>query len=230
MEAADWKQWISPAMRERGYLLPKSLIISENEGLGLLAGLITLQLLKIMVILRKSQSKTVPVHVCLPEIAQSICGHVIKFWAKCILPFRYCLNAEQAELAARTLWQPEVVKTLRRYLKTLFSPLILCTCGRQRPWHKAGFFCLCRCGIHHFLEMCWYGELRQWEMNRENIAEICFSEQVFYARWECGPTLCSSMCWKYFEIVETIQVVLMVSLISHLMLSVCISIVITFTA
>lgn len=66
-------------MRERGYLLPKPLIISENEGLGLLAGLITLQLLKIMVILRKSQSKTVPVRVCLPEIAQSICGHVIKF-------------------------------------------------------------------------------------------------------------------------------------------------------
>lgn len=33
----------------RGYLPPKPLIICEHEGLGLLAGLITLQLLKIMV-------------------------------------------------------------------------------------------------------------------------------------------------------------------------------------
>lgn len=78
------------------------------------------------------------VHVCLPKIAQLILGCVLKSWAKCILPFQYCLNAEQATW---TLWHPEVVKAFRRHLKMskhLFSPLILCTCVRQRPWHGGG--------------------------------------------------------------------------------------------
>lgn len=83
-------------------------------------------------------------------------GHVLKFWAKFVLPFQFCLNAKQAELAAWPLatrqWicQPnQVVKALRRCLKMskpLCFPHWFCAFMVDRGRVMELVFCLCRCG------------------------------------------------------------------------------------